>query len=221
MPRFQSLTPSHVCAAALAVVLAAIGAAGCGSLTGPGDPERSIVGSYRGSWSFGIYDADTIARGDDPPGARLHGSISCPADFRVTAQDDKSIKGDFALLPPGPFSSCVSQQPGFCSVDRIAAFCRPVSGTLTGEAFSTGAPDPDTILFMFRMRIPGMSARESLSHFIGCTVVALHEDVFSGGVAHDADANAFMDATVECGGRSGLGRADVAVSLRAERVAGQ
>ena len=123
--------------------------------------------------------------------------------------------------PPGPFSTCVSRQPGFCSAELIAAFCRPISGTLTGEAFSAGNPKPDQILFKVRLRIPGLSARESLSQFIGCPVVAAHQDFFTGGVLHDAEASAHMDATVACGGRSGFDRVDVAVTLRASRVPGQ
>lgn len=197
----------------------AVGAIGCGSFGGPGPPERSIEGTYRGSWHFGIYDPDTIARGNNaPPYPQLHGSISCPAEFRVSSQDDRSIRGDFALSPPGPFSACVSQQPGFCSDQLIATFCRQVSGTLEGEAFSTGSPSATTILFTFRMRIANTEGRAALSRFLGCTVVAEEKDVFSGGVSEDVRASAFVDATALCG-QPGLERVDMSIRLEASRVA--
>jgi hypothetical protein len=197
----------------------AIGAIGCGSLGGPGAPERSIEGTYQGSWHFGIYDPDTIARGNNaPPNPQLHGSISCPAEFRVSSQDDRSIRGDFALSPPGPFSACVSQRPGFCSDELIATFCRQVSGTLEGEAFSTGSPEAKTILFTFRMRIANSEGRAALSRFLGCTVVAEEKDVFSGGVTEDVRATAFVDATALCA-QPGLERVDLSIRLEAARVA--
>lgn len=176
------------------------------------------MGAYRGSWHFGIYDADTIARGDDPPGARLRGSITCPAEFRVTQQKDKKISGEFALLSRGPFSSCVSQEAGFCSDAIIETFCRPVSGTIAGEAFSTGSPAATTILFTFRMRIADSEGRAALSRFLGCTVVAEEKDVFSGGVSDDVRAEAFVDATAVCNGQAGLDRVDVATRLTAQRT---
>jgi hypothetical protein len=204
--------------AAGVALTAAVAAVGCGSLGGPGDPERSIAGTYRGSWHIGIWDPDTIARGDDPPGAHAHGFISCPAEFRVTKQHDKSINGDFALMPPGPFSTCTSQQPGFCSDDRVATFCRQVSGTLAGEAFSNGNPNHRTILFTFRMRIAEAEGRAALSRFVGCPVVAEEKDVFSGGVTDDLRAEAFVHATAACNGHAGLDRVDVSIRLTAERV---
>jgi hypothetical protein len=190
----------------------------CGSLGGPGAPERSIVGSYNGSWHFGIYNPDTIARGDDPPGAKLHGYISCPGELRVTSQDGRSIRGDFSLSPPGPFSACVSQEPGFCSDDLVVMFCRNVSGSLSGEAFSNGSQSAKTILFNFGMRIADVEGRAALSRFLGCTVVHEEENVFSGGVSEDVRASAFVQATAECGGRAGLGRVDVSLRLEAART---
>jgi hypothetical protein len=201
-------------AGALTLVIAT---AGCG-LTGPGDPERSIVGTYRGTWTFGVHDPDTIARGDDPPGVHSRGWINCPGEFQVTEQDGKDIKGRFELRPPGP-ATCDPRNGGFCSDAIIAKFCRQISGTLKGEAFSTGSPEPRTILFKFRMTVAQSEGRAALGQFIGCTVVAEEKDVFTGGVRDDVEASADAQATVECGGQAGLDRVDIAILLSAGRVA--
>ena len=203
-----------------ALLALAAASAGC-RLTGPGDPERSIVGLYRGQWSFGIHDPRTIATGDDPPGAQSHGWVRCPAEFQVTSQDDKDISGRFELLPPNGFSSCGSRREGFCSPALIAAFCRPISGTFRGEAFSQGAREVTTILFEFRMSVAQADGADALGRFIGCRVVARQSEVFKGGVREDRDATAFMDATVDCGGQAGIGNADVAILLSAQRVPSQ
>lgn len=194
--------------------------AGCG-LTGPGDPERSIVGTYRGQWKFGIYDAHAIARGNDSPGVQSRGWIHCPGELQVTEQDGKDIKGRFELRPPDAFAACNSLQGGFCSDAIVAKFCRQVSGTLKGEAFSTGNPDPRTILFKFRMTVAQSEGRDALGRFVGCTVVAEERDVFTGGVTDDVNATADAQATVECDGQAGLNRVDVAILLNAARVGGQ
>jgi hypothetical protein len=198
------------------LVLASI--AGCG-LTGPSDPERSIVGTYRGEWAFGIYDPDTIARGDDPPDVQSRGWIHCPGEFQVTEQDGKDISGRFELQPRAQMS-CTSRQEGFCSEALAAKFCRQVTGTIDGEAFSTGSPEARTILFEFHMRVEQSAGRAALGQFIGCSVVAQEKDVFTGGVRDDMDATASMSATAECAGQAGLDRVDVAILLRAGRVAG-
>jgi hypothetical protein len=193
--------------------------AACG-LTGPSDPERSIVGTYRGEWRFGIYDPETIARGDDPPGVQSRGWIYCPGEFHVTEQDGKDISGRFELRPHREVS-CTSRQEGFCTDALAATFCRQVSGTIDGEAFSTGSPTARTILFEFRMRVAASEGRAALSQFLGCSVVSQEKDVFTGGVQDDRDATAFLQATAECAGQGGLDRIDVAILLSAGRVAGQ
>jgi hypothetical protein len=201
-------------AGALTLVIATVG---CG-LTGPGDPERSIVGTYRGQWAFSVYDPDSIARGDDPPGVQIRGSIHCPGEFQVTEQDGKDIKGRFELRPPG-LATCDSRNAGFCSDAMIAKFCRQISGTVKGEAFSTGSPEPTTILFKFRMTVAQSEGRAALGQFVGCTVVAEEKDMFTGGVRNDLEASADAQVTVECGGQAGLDRVDIAILLRAGRVA--
>lgn len=190
----------------------------CGSLGGPGAPERSIVGTYSGSWHFGIYNPDTIARGDDPPNVTARGFINCPGELRITSQDDRSIRGDFSLSQPGPYTACVSQEPGFCRNELIVAFCRDVSGSLSGEAFSNGAPSAKTILFTFDMRIPDAPARAALSQFLGCTVVHEERNVFTGGVQEDVRASASREVTADCEGRAGLDRVDLSVRLEAART---
>ena len=209
-------TPRSTTFGGLAVVCAI---AGCG-LTGPSDPERPIVGTYRGQWKFGIYDPDTIARGDDPPGAQSHGWVYCPGELQVTAQDGKDIEGRFELRPSERVE-CHSGQDGFCSDAIVAKFCRTVAGTLRGEAFSTGSPEARTILFEFSMTIGQSHGRAALSNFVGCTVVAEEKDVFTGGVRDDVSATADAQATAECHGHAGLDRVDVAILLTAGRVDGQ
>lgn len=202
----------------VAVVVVCATAAACG-LTSPSDPERSIVGTYRGQWKFGIYDPDTIARGDDPPGVQSRGWVYCPGEFQVTAQNGKDIEGRFELRPPER-AECHSSQGGFCSDAIVAKFCRVVSGTLTGEAFSTGSPEARTILFEFRMTIGQSAGRAALENFVGCTVVAEEKEVFTGGVTDDVSATAHAQATAECRGHAGLDRIDVAILLTAGRVDG-
>jgi hypothetical protein len=201
--------------AAVAAVALATAAAACG-LTGPGDPERSIVGTYRGSWIFGIHDPHTIATGDDPPGGQGRGWIYCPGELQVTEQDGKDIRGRFELQGPG--RSCHPSDGGVCSDAVIAKFCRPISGTLKGEAFSTGSPSATTILFEFRMTIAQSEGRAALGRFIGCTVIAEENEVFKGGVREDVSASAFVDATADCDGQAGLNRVDVSVRLEAARA---
>lgn len=193
----------------------AIAVCACG-LTGPGKPERQIVGRYRGSWIFGIYNPDTIARGSDPPGDHSRGFVYCPGELQITRQDGRDIEGRIELQGPG--RSCHSRDASFCTDTLIAKFCRPVSGTLKGEAFSTGAPSATTILFEARIAIGQSEGRAALSRLVGCTVVAEQQEVFKGGVRMDVTASASTDATAECGGEAGLERIDLAIRLDAERV---
>lgn len=198
----------------MAAVAIATAAAAC-SLTGPGDPERSIVGRYRGSWIFGIHDPHTIATGDDPPGEHARGWVYCPGEIEVTHQDGKDISGRFELQ--GPARSCHGTHDGFCSDALLAKFCRPISGTLKGEAFSTGAATVTTILYEFRMSIAQSEGRAALGRFIGCTIISEENEVFKGGVREDVTASAFVDATADCDGQAGLNRVDVSVRLEAAR----
>ena len=200
----------------MAAVALATAAAACG-LTGPGDPERSIVGTYRGSWIFGIHDPHTIATGDDPPGNHSRGWIYCRGELQVTEQDGKDIRGRFELQ--GPAGLCHPTDSAVCSDAALARFCRPISGTLKGEAFSTGAKTVTTILFEFRMTIAPSEGRAALSRFIGCTVIAEENEVFKGGVREDVSASAFNAATAECGGEAGLHRVDISVRMEGTRVA--
>ena len=196
-----------------ALVIATVTATACG-LNGPGDPERSVVGTYRGQWHFGIYDPDTIGRGT--AGGSYHGFISCPGFLEIAGQDGRDIRGSFGLSAEG-IISCTSQQPNFCSVPRVAAFCREVSGTLEGEAFSTGSPRAETILYEFRIRIAGQGGRSALGRLTGCNVVGAPEEWFSGGVTDDVSASAFTTVTAECGGHADLQRVDISVRLDAAR----
>lgn len=197
-----------------ALALAAVTATGCG-LTGPGDPERSVVGTYRGQWHFSIYDPDTIGRGTTE--SRYQGFIACPGSLEIAEQDGKDIRGLLAVSTDG-ITSCTSQQPNFCSESKVAAFCRNVSGTLEGEAFSTGSPSAKTILYEFRIRIAGQEGRSALSRLTGCNVVGAQEDWFSGGVTDDVRASAFTTVTAECAGFADLQRVDIALDFNAERV---
>lgn len=188
-------------------------ATGCG-LSGPGNPERSVVGIYRGQWSFGIHDPDTVGRGVAE--GRYHGFIACPGFLEIAAQDGKDIRGSFGVSAQGT-TSCNSQQSDFCSASRVAAFCRDVSGTLEGEAFSTGSPAAQTILYEFGIRIAGQRGLLALSRLTGCNVVGAKEEWFSGGVTDDVSATAFTDVTAECGGYADLQRVDITLSLSAAR----
>jgi hypothetical protein len=203
-----------VTASACALAFATVAATACG-LTGPADPERSVVGTYRGQWHFGIHDPDTIGRGISA--GSYHGFIACPGFLDITRQDGKDIRGSFGLSADG-ITSCISQQPGFCSQERVAAFCREMSGTLEGEAFSTGSPTAETILYEFRVRMAGQGGRAALSRLTGCNVVGAVEEWFSGGVTHDVTASAFIDVTAECGGYADLQRVDISMRLDAARV---
>ena len=197
-----------------ALLAATITASACG-LTGPADPERSVVGTYAGQWHFGIHDPDTIGRGTNA--GEYQGFIACPGSLEIAAQDGKDIRGQFTLSTQG-VTSCTSQQPDFCSESKVAAFCRSVSGTLEGEAFSAGAPSATTILYEFRIKIAGQEGRAALSLLTGCRVVEAKEDWFSGGVAEDVSASAFTAMTAECDGHADLQRVDMSVDLRASRV---
>ena len=200
-------------ATASVMAMAAATAAGCG-LTGPGDPERTVVGSYHGQWHFGIYDADTIGRGT--AGGGYQGFIACPGFLEIAKQDGKDIRGSFAVSSQGP-TSCTSQQSNFCSASKVAAFCRDVSGTLEGEAFSTGSPSAQTILYELQITIAGQRGRSALSRLTGCNVVGALEDWFSGGVTDDIAAGAYTAVTAECGGYADLQRTDIALRLDAAR----
>jgi len=200
-------------ASAGALALATVTAAACG-LTGPGYPERSVVGTYQGQWHFSIYDPDTIGRGTT--GGSHHGFIACPGFLEIARQDGKDIRGSFGVSAEG-MTSCTSQEANFCSVPRVAAFCREVSGTLDGEAFSTGSPSAETILYEFRIRIAGQEGRSALGRLTGCNVVGAAEDWFSGGVTDDVSATAFTTVTAECGGYADLQRVDISVRLDATR----
>lgn len=214
---FCQIRINRAAIAFMTTVIGLVGSASCG-LTGPGDPERSIVGTYRGEWRFGVYDPNTIARGDDPPGVESRGWVHCPAEFQVMAQDGKDISGRFELRTRSPMS-CTFRQEGFCTEAMAAQFCRQLSGTFRGEAFSNGAPNPSTILFKFRMSVAQADGRAALEQFVGCPVIAQESDVFTGGVWEDRTADASMQMTADCGGRAGLGRVDLAVLLAADRVA--
>jgi hypothetical protein len=201
-------------AASGALVAATMTASACG-VTGPGEPERSVVGTYAGQWHFGIHDPDTIGRGTND--GEYQGFIACPGSLEVSAQDGKNIRGQFALSTEG-ITSCSSQQANFCSEAKIAAFCRDVAGTLEGEAFSGGAPSAKTILYEFRIKVAGQEGRAALSLLTGCRVVGAKEDWFSGGVTEDVSASAFTAMTAECDGHAGLQRVDMSIDLRATRV---
>ena len=198
----------------MAAVALATAAAACG-LTGPGDPERSIVGTYRGSWVFGIHEPNTIL-GDDPPVSTARGWVYCPGEIEITDQDGKDINGRFSLQ--GPARQCHGPADGFCSDALLAKFCRPVSGTLKGEAFSTGAHTVTNILFEFRLAIAQSEGRAALGRFLGCTVIAEENQVFKGGVSEDVTANAHAEASAECGGDAGLDRVDVSIRMQGARV---
>ena len=200
-------------AAAGALVIATVTATACG-LNGPGDPERSVVGTYRGQWHFAIYDPDTIGRG--AAGGGYHGFISCPGYLEIAEQDGKDIRGSFGVSAQG-ITSCDSQQSRFCSESKVAAFCREVSGTLEGEAFSTGSATATTILYEFGIRIAGQRGRSALSRLTGCNVVGAHEEWFSGGVTDNLTAGASTAMTAECGGYADLQRVDINVRLDAAR----
>lgn len=207
------LARSRPCVLAL-VVVTLIGA-GCNPV-GPGNPERSIVGTYRGQWTFGIYEPDTIAHGDDPPNAPYRGFIDCPGELEVTAQHGKDISGRLELQPPTRMS-CRQQREGFCSEAVAATFCRSISGTFDGQAFSSSLP-AERILFQFRVKVAPATGRAALENFVGCPVASQEEETFGGDVWHDSVAFASMQLTAECGGRAGLGRVDVAIMLQASRV---
>jgi len=149
-------------------------------------------------------------------GDSYYGFISCPGFLEIAGQDGKDIRGSFGLSAEG-ITSCTSQQPNFCSVPRGAAFCREVSGTLEGEAFSTGSPRAETILYEFRIRIAGQGGRSALGRLTGCDVVGAPEEWFSGGVPNDVSASAFTTVTAECGGYADLQRVDISVRLAAVR----
>ena len=57
----------------------------------------------------------------------------------------------------------------------------------------------------------------ALGRFAGCTVTG-GDTLFTGGVYKDEEATANGQVTVDCGGAAGLGRADLAMLLRAGRV---
>lgn len=196
------------------LVAAAMTANACG-LTGPGDPERSVVGTYVGQWHFGIHDPDTIGRGTN--GGEYQGFIACPGSLDISAQDGQDIRGQFTVSTDG-ISSCTSQQSSFCSDSKVAAFCRNVAGTLEGEAFSAGGSIARTILYEFRIKVAGQEGLSALSLLTGCRVVGAHEDWFSGGVTEDISANAFTTVTAECDGHAGLQRVDMSVDLTGARV---
>lgn len=198
---------------ALALAIAAVTATACG-LSGPGDPERSVVGTYRGQWSFGIHDPDTVGRGVAQ--GSYHGFIACQGFLEIASQDGKDIQGSFGISGQGT-TSCNSQQANFCSPARVAAFCRDLSGTLDGEAFSTGSPIAQTILYEFGIRIAGERGRPALSRLTGCNVVGAIEEWFSGGVTDNVSATAFTDVTAECGGFADLQRVDITLRLNATR----
>jgi hypothetical protein len=200
-------------ASAVALAIATATATACG-LTGPGNPERAVVGTYRGQWHFGIHDPDTIGRG--AAGGSYQGFIACPGFLEIAEQHGKDIRGSFGVSAQG-ITSCTSQQSNFCSDSKVAAFCREVSGTLEGEAFSTGSPRAETILYEFRIRIAGQGGHSALSRLTGCNVVGALEEWFSGGVTDDVTASAFTTVTAECGGYADLQRVDIDVRLDAAR----
>jgi len=205
------------CSAALIVLILFAGSAGCNP-AGPGRPERSIVGTYRGQWTFGIYEPDTIAHGDDPPNAPYRGFIDCPGELQVTVQHGKDISGRLELQPRTPMSSCSSRRDGFCSETVEATFCRSLSGTFDGQAYSSSLPTAESIVFQFRMKVAQATGRAALEDFVGCPVASQEKDVFGGDVWHDSVASASMQLTAECGSRAGLGRVDVAIMFQGSRV---
>jgi hypothetical protein len=196
------------------LVATTITASACG-LTGPADPERSVVGTYVGQWTFGIHDPDTIARGTND--GEYQGFIACPGSLEISAQNGQDIHGQFTLSPDG-ITSCTSQGSGFCADSKVAAFCRNVAGTLEGEAFSAGAPSARTILYEFRIAVGGQEGRSALSLLTGCRVVGAQEDWFSGGVTEDVSASASTAVTAECDGHADLQRVDMSVRLTGTRV---
>ena len=134
----------------------------------------------------------------------------------MTEQKGKGIRGTFELRPQLRIS-CDSREAGFCSENLSAKFCRQISGTFQGEAFSSGAREPLSIYFKFGMEVEGTIDAVALGRVTGCPVTR-GDTLFHGGVYRDAYATADAQVTVDCGGAAGLGRIDLAVLLSADRV---